>query len=137
MRYKKKHELSIVNYYQTSIGLRFVAPYEGLGNWSFYNAHFISRYRERMKLDIEDPLEVAVTFFMRNEGFKNSHTEKRGNKLYSLASINDGIALGYKQKNIYTWNTFVAQSMLTKNQARIDNKNVLARLAINIKEAFD
>jgi len=90
-----------------------------------------------MELDIEDPLEVAATFFMRNEGFNDSHTEKRDNKLYSLASINDGITLGYKQKDIYTWNTFVAQSMLTKNQARIDNKNVLARLAINIKEAFD
>jgi len=90
-----------------------------------------------MELDIEDPLEVAATYFMRNEGFNDSHTEKKGNKLYSLASINDGIALGYKQENIYTWNTFVAQSMLTKNQAGIDDKNVLDNIAINIKEAFD
>ena len=133
---KKNNRLSIVNYHQTSIGLRFVVPYVGQ-SWSFYNSHFISRYRERMELDIEDPLEVAAKYFMRNEGFTDSYTETRDNKLYSLASINDGIALGYKQENIYTWNTFVAQSMLTKNQAWIDGKNMLDNIAINIKEAFD
>ena len=133
---KKNNSLYIVNYHQTSIGLRFVAPYIGLHNWSFYNAHFISRYRERMELDIEDPLEVAAKYFMRNIGFADSQTEIRDNKRHYLASITDGITLGYKQENIYTWNTFVALKMLSKNQAWIDKKNVLANRAINIKEAL-
>ena len=81
---KKHNELTIINYHQTSIGLRFVVPYVGL-NWSFYNSHFISRYRERMELDIEDPLEVAAKYFMRNIGFADSQTETRGNKRHYLA----------------------------------------------------
>jgi hypothetical protein len=88
-----------------------------------------------MELDIEDPLEVAAKYFMRNIGFADSQTEIRGNKRHYLASITDGITLGYKQENIYTWNTFVALKMLSKNQAWIDKKNVLGEYGNKLSTA--
>jgi len=132
---KKEMTIMIINHHQTKIGLRCVAPLE-IEGWSFYNGHFFRRYNERMNLNISSPLEVASSYFLINRGFTHSYVEKVDNRLYAVASVNEGIALGYEENEIFTWNTFVPRNMLTKSQKIIDIVNMIDTGIVDEDEVF-
>jgi hypothetical protein len=77
-----------------------------------FTGHLFHRYRERMKLNIQDLLDIATCFFSHNHAVKYEYLpEKDGiKKFYGV--IKDGYVMGdyMVEDNIYLFKTFISKA---------------------------
>lgn len=102
-------------YYYTSIGLRVfkIIPTGGL---AVYNAHFFSRYNERMNLGISSPLDKVKHFFQCN-GFSVGKEIEKDDRIMVFSKCRDGYMLGdYKEPNWIIYKTFIPNNYAWPDQ---------------------
>lgn len=120
--YKGLESISITNlvYYYTNIGIRIfrIDPQVGI---SVFNAHMFSRYNERLNQNIVDPIEKVLTFF-NNNPFTHSQVIKKGNRLFLIGKIRQGLILGEIMHNGYwmVWKTYISDDLKRVDQNQIE-----------------
>lgn len=125
-KYKGFGSISILSftYYYTEKGFRVFkimpsndgADVKGI---SVFNAHLFQRYVERMKLNIENPLEKAVHFFTNN-GYIMNDVANNG----ILGICKDGMVLGnlQNQGNWIVYKTFISDDISGLDQKEISEE---------------
>ncbi len=109
--YKGEESISFTCLVYYSVGNRIrifkVMPHEtgaGMKGLAVYNAHFFSRYNERLNLNLNTTLEKVKHFFIHN-GVSNGQVYPEGENFYLLSKFRDGIMLGEIQ-NKGRWAVF-------------------------------
>ena len=117
-KYKGLPSIAIcaVTYYYNETGLRvFNSSHPEL--LSVYNGHFFSRYNERMKLNLNQPVEAIKHFFKYNGDISYTLTDKQDGD-FVVGFCPGGFTLAEFQ-NDRTWlvnKTFVSKDMIRPDQ---------------------
>lgn len=99
-----------------------------------FNKHLFARYRERMKLDIPDLMDLIKTFFINNLSMKDNFLPEVDGKKQIHALIKEGFILGefIPEHRWFVYKTFIsketigyAKSLYIKNASGIANKALL------------
>ena len=116
--YKKRNVFYPIIYYYNKRGLTAYQLTEKDG-LLIYTSHFFTRFRERMSLDIADPLELLKRFFWVNHEINYEDVNYRDGQVDGVMGVCvDGITLG-KRDNIAnsTLNrTFLSKKMMFAHQ---------------------
>ncbi len=112
----KGSKYKIISYYgsffRDTKGFRYIELNKEDESLEIYNAHFLYRYVERMKLDLTEPLEIMKAFFLANTGVSvinyDQEIDEEVYKIYSQTP--EGIKLGIHDRirNVVIWNTFIS-----------------------------
>jgi len=123
-------------YYYTNVGLRvFKIPLRP-NNLHVYNAHFFTRYKERLFLDISDPIEIVKHFFINN-GYSSSKIIPHQDKQLAITTFKEGLGLGELQEK-GTWvvnKTFISRDLIRPDQDDIE-KELITSLQTQIEKSF-
>ena len=86
-----------------------------------FNTHFFRRYRQRAKINIEDPKELVKLFFKKNLYMFPSAIEREGKQDKVFTPLDKGVGLGdyYEKDNIYEFKTFVNEELLKEEQKKL------------------
>lgn len=131
----------LITYYYTSKGLRvFLATEDGI--LKVYNGHFFTRYRERMQLEIVQPLEVVKTFFIRNsEQMVKFYPPDAEDKYFFMGLFKDGFSMGEIQRSMTVIHWFVYKTFIANDTAsgkhldsEIQLKYILAKKLLAIEK---
>jgi len=118
-KYKGLESISICSlvYYYNEIGIRVfkIVPTGGL---SVYNAHFFTRYNERMNLNLVKPLDKVKHYF-ENNGFSKGQTIEKEGRFFILSKCKAGYLLGEMQ-NGNRWHVY--KTFIPNDFARTDQK---------------
>ena len=112
---------TFINYHYTSKGLRAVMVTEKK-EFAFFTGHFFSRYDEREKLNIIQPLEKVKAFFKQNPylNINSRGTELENNVFEFIGAVNSGTVLGIRGiDNVVFCNTYLSNEMLKGEQIDI------------------
>jgi hypothetical protein len=112
----KGSKYKIISYYgsffRDTKGFRYVEINQKSGALEIYNAHFLHRYVERMKLDLTEPLEIMKAFYVANTSVSFLwHSEEIDYGVFKTYSQTpEGIKLGTFDENndVTVWNTFIS-----------------------------
>ena len=107
---------TFINYHYTSIGIRAVTIANET-DFIFFTGHLFSRFVEREKLSVTNPVDKIKEFFKLNIDM-NCHLEKKleGGADEFIAYVKTGVVLGIKNKNVVVCNTYLSNEMLRKDQ---------------------
>jgi hypothetical protein len=134
-KYKGPESISVCSlvYYYNETGIRVfkIVPTGGL---SVFNAHFFTRYNERMNLNLVKPLDKVKHYF-ENNGFSKGQTFEKEGRIFILSKCKAGYLLGEIQNNGY-WMVF--KTFIPNDFARTDQKEtgdqLMDSLLIDIQE---
>jgi hypothetical protein len=107
----------LLTYYYSDKGLRvFLATRDGI--IKVYNGHFFTRYKERMKLDVIQPLDVVKTFFIRNDDpMVKFYPPDADNKIYFMGLLKEGYAMGEMQVSMTVIHWLVHKTFIANDTA--------------------
>jgi hypothetical protein len=124
-----------ITYYYTSKGLRVIRLIDYGTNeiLNVYNGHFFTRYNERMKLNLKQPLDIVKHFFIHNCYGMGRVIENEGRE-YTLSKCTDGFMLGELQNNRQWWveKTFISNDMKREDQSEKE-KEFIGRLNFEVQ----
>lgn len=89
-----------------------------------FNTHFLTRYNERMQLQLTKPDQILKLFFKKNVCITPACSEMEEQKeTMSVISLPEGMGLGRVMTDapIVEMKTFIAKGMLNKNQRELIN----------------
>jgi len=130
---KKDIVAHFITHYYTDKGLRvFVATETGV--LLVYNGHLFTRYKERMALKIDDPLNVVKHFFTNNtDNLQKLYPKDENNNVYFMSIAKEGYLMGTFEINLkgaiwFIHKTFVAHDTASAKhqQSTLQLRYVLA-----------
>jgi len=127
-------EASCFVYFYTSVGLRVIKIVPE-GGFAIFNGHLFSRYNERMKLKLIEPLEMVKHFFFNN-GFCTSKELSKDGRAFTFGIVKDGILLGEIHGDWIVYKTFVTRDLITPNQCAIED-DLVTSLQDEIREELN
>jgi hypothetical protein len=97
-----------------------------------FNAHAFTRYRERMKLAIDPPIDLVKEFMRRNR-HKEIYFHIKDGHAYGIRYSKEGIMLGevHAHVNFVEWRTFVSRDLMHRGQETIE-QNLINKLHAEI-----
>lgn len=136
-KYKGKHciNASFVVYYYNTRGLRVFN--RSTANFiEVYNGHFFKRYNERMKLNLDKPLDIVKSYFMYG-GHSAYSIVPKNEKEYTIGISKEGILLGELSHNrLWLINkTFISRDISNPYQDRIESE-LIASLQMSLEESL-
>lgn len=120
-------------YYYTQKGIR-VFKVSFPSGVAVFNAHFFSRYNERMNLNLTDPLAKVKHYFMNN-GSAIVKVRENDDRFNLVGKCRDGFLLGEMQneQNWLVYKTFIPNNMAVEKQKGLSNE-MLNSLQLQIEE---
>jgi len=118
---RNKHDIfqTFVNYHYSDKGLMAGLVNNDLAV-TFYTGHFFSRFVEREKLKIINPVEKIKEYFIQNPIISYEATELEDGAQEIIGTVSTGVVLGIKsKKGILVCNTYLSNEMLRKDQTLI------------------
>lgn len=122
-----------VVYFYDKIGLRVFSVSDSL-LLNGYNGHFFRRYKERLNLDLTEPLDI-VKSFIKNSGYSQVEITEKNKKKYAFGISKEGILLGeYLEQPAagFEWKTFISRNLLYNKQDLIET-NMIKELQAEIE----
>ncbi len=134
-KYKGMSSINICSliYFYGRLGLR-VYRVEEEGHLTIYNGHLFTRYKERMDLNLVEPLDIVKHFFINN-GYSIGKIVIREGREYNLAISKDGLILGELQED-RTWlvcKTFITKELMKSDQ-QVEERQLLNDLHKDIHQ---
>lgn len=124
VRYENRNKdliWSAVTWYYDKIGL-MVLQWTPQGGIQAYTGHLFQRYKERLKLDLDSPVEIVKHFFLNNLHASYQEGTRKG-KLQCIGYTNGGLLLGEQVSDDWLlWKTFVSRDLFHAGQNEIEQK---------------
>jgi hypothetical protein len=134
---KKEMKIHCMAHYYAELGLAGVGLLNESDWLMFFTSHFFKRFRERLKLNIIQPLDLLHHYMATQNLYVFHKIRKLDDKTSSMFCVSEsGVILGVinEQEKFYRMNTFLTSDMLGKSRAVLESNLKLKLLVQQFKE---
>lgn len=138
--YKGQDSINVLSFFYYFIDKRIrvfkVIPHEngkGVNGLAVFNAHFFSRYNERMNLNLINPLDKVKHFFINN-GYSMDKLIQKDGKNLMIGKCRDGLNLGELQ-HLGKWAIY--KTFIPNNYAFDEQKDTSEELLNDLQKEIE